>query len=455
MVDSDKVMEGRAGSGWELLRTRNFGLLFSGQVISQIGDGMNKVALLWFVYELTGSVFKMAIIGLLQTIPPLVFGPLIGVYLDRVKKKPVMVWVDFFRTGLVILIPLLYAMDALTLERLYVLVFATSIVSTVFGPALASAVPLLVPRAQLTAANALIQSTTNIGLLIGPAVSGVGIAMIGAQNVLYFDAATFLVSALCLIPIQLRESLQARPRSTDRPTILQDLLVGFRFVFVQHRTVLLLLLTATLYSFGASAFVFLLPVFATQNLDASPIEIGWMWSSLGIGMLAASVWLAWIKQGDLQKPSTVDFRCSGCRRRRGVYARYATGSRYGSRPHYRVRWQHRCVYADCLGDVARIDARPSLRPCLYHLQHRRYGFRYGRDGRIWLGGGCHRTLSEPCRYRAAVVVHRGRLGYLQFTTPGKDGCPGSHSGVRRFRCDSSPSLYYSRRFVGSPTSRLL
>jgi hypothetical protein len=154
VVDSDKMMEGRAGSGWELLRTKNFGLLFSGQVISQIGDGMNKVALLWFVYELTGSAFKMAIIGLLQTIPPLVFGPLIGVYLDRMKKKPVLIWVDLIRTGLVLLIPLLYAMGALTLERLYVLVFATSIVSTVFGPALASAVPLLAPLAQRTAAYA-------------------------------------------------------------------------------------------------------------------------------------------------------------------------------------------------------------------------------------------------------------------------------------------------------------
>ena len=300
MVESDKLLEGRAGSGWGLLKTRDFGLLFSGQVVSQIGDGMNKVALLWFVYELTGSAFKMAIIGLLQTIPPLIFGPLIGVYLDRMKKKPVMVWVDLARAGLVLLIPLLYAMGGLTLERLYVLVFATSIVSTVFGPALASAVPLLTPRHQRTAAYALIQSTTNIGLLIGPVVSGVGIAMIGAQNVLYFDAATFLVSALCLMPIHLRETLSVSVRSVDKPTILQDLVVGFRFVFLQHRTVLLLMLTATLFSFGASAFIFLLPVFATQHLDASPVELGWLWSSLGIGMLAASVWLAWIKQGDLQ-----------------------------------------------------------------------------------------------------------------------------------------------------------
>ena len=60
------------------------------------------------------------------------------------------------------------------------------------------------------------------------------------------------------------------------------------------------MLTATLYSLGASAFVFLLPVFATQQLDASPVELGWLWSSLGIGMLLASVWLARINQGDLR-----------------------------------------------------------------------------------------------------------------------------------------------------------
>jgi hypothetical protein len=138
-----------------------------------------------------------------------------------------------------------------------------------------------VPRAQLTAANALIQSTTNIGLLIGPAVCGVGIAMIGAHNVLYLDAATFLVSALCLMPIHLYETLGARTGLADGSTILQDLSVGFRFVFVQHRTVLLLMLTATLYSLGASAFVFLLPVVATQLLDASAVELGWLWSSLG------------------------------------------------------------------------------------------------------------------------------------------------------------------------------
>ncbi len=82
MADESQSTPESNVTGWRLLGTRDFGCLWAGQVISQIGDGLNKVALLWFVYEMTGSALKMTAIGLLQTIPPLVFGPLIGVYLD-------------------------------------------------------------------------------------------------------------------------------------------------------------------------------------------------------------------------------------------------------------------------------------------------------------------------------------------------------------------------------------
>lgn len=287
---------------WDLLKTRDFGLLFAGQTISQIGDSLNKVALLWFVYELTGSALKMTVIGLLQTLPPLVMGPLIGVYLDRFHKKPVMITVDLLRTVLILLIPSLYFVEALTLDRLYILVFANAIVSTVFGPALASAVPLITPKDRLVAANALMQSTANIGLLVGPAVSGLGIALIGAQNVLYVDAATFLVSALCLMPIRTQETLHPGLRSKGwTEDVGSDLLAGFRFVFVEQKTVLLLMLTATLYSVGIGAFVFLLPVFAKDVLAVGPIQLGWLWSALGVGMLIASFGLASIAQGDFSR----------------------------------------------------------------------------------------------------------------------------------------------------------
>jgi MFS family permease len=287
--------------GWELFKMRDFRLLWWGQAVSQIGDGLNKVALLWFVYTLTGSALKMTVIGLLQTLPPLAFGALIGVYLDRLPKKPVMIWVDIIRALLVLLIPILHGLDMLSLEGLYGLVFVIAIVSTIFGPALSASVPLIVKRSQLTAGNALIQSTTTIGILIGPAISGIGIALIGAQNVLYVNAVTFLISALCLIPIRMRETRPARGRTSDTPSLLHDLQIGFRFVFVQHPAIFVLMITAALYSLAASAFIFLLPVFAKEVLAVGPTELGWLWSAQGIGMLATSLWLASAKQQAPQK----------------------------------------------------------------------------------------------------------------------------------------------------------
>lgn len=285
--------------GWRLINTKDFGLLWWGQTTSQIGEGLNKVALLWFVYELTGSAMKMTMVGLLQTIPPLLFGPLIGVYLDRMPKKAVMMWVDMLRALLTLLIPTLYALDSLSITGLYGLIFLTSVVSTVFGPALVSAVPLLVRPSELMSANALIQGTNNIGMLLGPAISGIMIALINAENVLFVNSATFLISALCLMPIHVTAPL-ARPKDLST-SIWQELTVGFQFVFGQQSMVLTLVIISSLYNLGVSAFIFILPVYAKEFLQVGPVQLGWLWSALGVGMLAASTWLAWNKHSDRQR----------------------------------------------------------------------------------------------------------------------------------------------------------
>jgi MFS family permease len=290
----------RESRGWRLINTRDFGLLWWGQVTSQIGEGLNKVALLWFVYELTGSAMMIATVGLIQTVPPLFFGPIIGVYLDRLRKKPVMIWIDLIRTVLTLLIPALYGLGHLNLEGLFVLIFLTSMVSTVFGPALVSAVPSMVRRNELVSANALIQGTNNIGSLLGPAVSGVLIALIGAQHVLYVNAATFFISALCLMPIRSNETRPQSEALAQPESLVSDLSVGFRFVFGSRSTVFLLVIITALLNLGASAFVFVLPVYATEALQVGPVQLGWLWSALGAGMLAASSWLAWRQKNDVQ-----------------------------------------------------------------------------------------------------------------------------------------------------------
>jgi MFS transporter, DHA3 family, macrolide efflux protein len=284
-----------ANGKWEMFQNRNFRLLWSSQAVSQIGDGLTKVALLWFVYQLTGSALKMTIIGLLQTIPPLLLSPIIGVYLDRLPKKPVMVTLDIIRAVLIALIPILFLFDALSLEVLFVLVFFTAIFSTAFGPALAASLPLLVKPSELMPANSLLQTTTNLGMLIGPAICGMLIAWLGTENVLYVNAVTFLLSAMFLFPIKGRLLTPDPGVAKAAPKMTEDLLVGMRFVFQEKPVLRSLLLTTVFFTLGASAFVYVLPLFVNDYLDADPLWLGWLWSSMGAGMLITSFCLSMVK----------------------------------------------------------------------------------------------------------------------------------------------------------------
>lgn len=283
-------------AGWrDLLKTKDFGWLWAGQVVSQLGDGLTKVALLWFVYTLTGSALKMTLIGVLQTIPPLAFGAFAGVLIDRVPKRAAMITIDLVRAALLVLIPLLYAMGLLSLPWLYVLVFVGSLFAMAFGPALNASVPLLVKRNQLVRANAIMQSSMTIGQLLGPAISGILIAVIGAQNVLYVNAAAFVLSALCKLPIHIPHPRSSGKRFSAREA-LRDLKEGFRFVFIQERFLLLLMVSASLCTMAATGFIYMLPVFGERVLHTTSVQLGWLWSALSLGIFVTTIWLAFKKE---------------------------------------------------------------------------------------------------------------------------------------------------------------
>ena len=277
-----------------LLLTWDFGLVWWGQLISQIGDGVCRLALLWFVYAVTGSPLKTSIIGLLQTIPPIVLGPIIGVYVDRLPKKVLLITSDILRALLIGLIPCLISVESFTVSVLYVLVFLHAVSTAVFGPALTAAVPAFVPKTQFTAANALLQGTTSLGIIFGPAISGIGIAAYGSQEVLCINAVTYLISAACLAFVRFKNTAATSPSPEARSTLLQDLVEGFRYGVVTKPALLLLTGTAALYTFGTSALTALFPVFARKMLGLGPVEVGFLWSTLGIGLLVTSIALLWV-----------------------------------------------------------------------------------------------------------------------------------------------------------------
>ncbi len=283
------------------LLSPGFRLVWWGQTVSQVGDGISKLALIWFVYAVTGSPLKATIIGLLQTIPPILLGPLIGVAIDRLPKKPLLIGSDVIRAFVIGFIPCWMPVESFTVDRLYVLVFLNSVATAVFGPALTAAIPAIVDRKQFTAANALLQSTTSLGVILGPALSGMGIAALSSQEVLCFNALSYLVSAACFIPLRMAPADTPPAAAGVSTSALADLREAIHFAVVQQPTILLLTAMAALYTFGSSAFSTLFPVFGRKMLDLGPIEVGYLWSAFGVGLMAVSVALTKISEWELTR----------------------------------------------------------------------------------------------------------------------------------------------------------
>jgi MFS transporter, DHA3 family, macrolide efflux protein len=271
------------------LLSDGFSYVWWGQVVSQVGDGISKLALLWFVYSVTGSPLKTSIIGILQTAPAIVLAPLIGVAVDRLPKKALLITSDLVRAVVIGLIPCWMSVDSFTVGSLYILVTLHAVATAVFGPALTAAVPSLVAPSQYTSANALLQITTSLGIILGPALSGLGIAALSSQEVLCLNALTYVVSAACFIPIRFPPPVLSLATRSPLASMWRDVADGFRYVVKGRRIVIFLTVTASLYTFATSAFTTLFPVFARKLLDLGPVEVGYLWSMLGVGLLSVSV----------------------------------------------------------------------------------------------------------------------------------------------------------------------
>jgi MFS family permease len=283
------------------LLTRDFGLIWWSQVLSQVADGVSRLALLWFVYSVTGSALQTSIIGFLQTLPPILLGPLIGVTVDRLPKKAILIVTDVARGVLIGVIPCVLSIEVFTVDMLYILVFLYGIATAMFVPTLSSSVPFLVDRSRFVAANALLQSTTSIGIIIGPALSGLGIALSGSQEVLCANAVIYFASALCLVPIRLPWSRPSQPHAGSVAAAWQDVMEGIRYALFSQQTIVVLILLASIYTFAAGAYTTLFPVFGKKMLALGPVEVGYLWSWLGIGLFLVSMALVPISKWDIRK----------------------------------------------------------------------------------------------------------------------------------------------------------
>jgi MFS family permease len=292
-----RAVRGLAVDVTPLRRSRDYRLLWFGELISETGRQITMVAVYIQVFRLTGSPGAVGIVGLVQLVPLVLTSIAGGAIVDRVdRRKLLMVSQVGFATASAILL-----VGALASDPPLVLVYGASGLSAAFGgldfPTRSAMVPNLVTRDQLPSAIALNQVMFNATMIVGPAVAGLVVARLGLSWAYGLDLATYgatLVAAALMRPQPPRSSTSPED---ERPSGLAS--IGEGFSYLRGRRVLQSTFTIDLVAmiFGMPRALF--PILAATQFgamgDAEAARItGWLFSAIAVGALAGAATAGWV-----------------------------------------------------------------------------------------------------------------------------------------------------------------
>jgi DHA3 family macrolide efflux protein-like MFS transporter len=271
-----------------IFRNRSFVYLWTGQLISTIGDALTSLAAGIIVFQVTGSILNVGIMLMVSSIPALVFGLVAGVFVDRFDRTTIMLTSVILRAALVAAIPLSLSATTGNILWLYVIVLLSASVQQFFDPANDSVLPEIASDEELAAANSLMAIAQFGSTAIGFALAGI---LIGTNQdvVFYVDAATFLFAGLMISLVAIKP--HEREERTTVGDIVRNLGVGGRFILQVPvlRSVTLLRLPVMI-TIGLQN-VLLLP-FAIDVLQASEFEYGLQEGITSIGFVIGSLLMA-------------------------------------------------------------------------------------------------------------------------------------------------------------------
>jgi MFS family permease len=276
----------RSSSGYlELLRgNRQFRMLWLGQVVSQMGDWFDTIAVYTIALSLTGSGRAVALIMVARFLPSVVMGPLSGVIADRFSRRAIMITADLLRALVVLGFLLVRRPDQMWL--VYVLTVLQLAFSTFFEPAKTAAIPSIVSDRELLPANAISSVTWSAMLTLGAALGGFVTGWFGTNAAFILDSLTFIASALLIASVTFPKR---PPRAKAKLTVakalgISDTLEGGRYV--KHRPrVFAYLLVKPMWGMGGGILT-LLAVFGEKIFPVAgktATGIGVLFTARGIG----------------------------------------------------------------------------------------------------------------------------------------------------------------------------
>jgi MFS family permease len=270
----------------------DFWKFWTGQTISQLGSSFTQFATPLLIFKLTRSAVNLGIATAATFVPYLLFGLIIGAWVDRLNRKRLMIAVDLLRAGVIALIPLLSVLNVLEVWHIYLIGFASSTLTIFFEASEFAAIPSLVGQDDLVTANGRIQASYSGAAVAGPLLAGLLLAVVKIETVFLVDALSFVASAYSLGLVSSsfnKEQGEERKSSTIR----SDVAEGLRYV-LRHPVLRNISAMMALFNFITVTTFTQLVLFAKERLDATDAMVGILFSagSLGVvvlGLLAGRI----------------------------------------------------------------------------------------------------------------------------------------------------------------------
>ena len=243
-------------------------------------------------YSLTAVITLQASsleVGLLAAAGPAasgLVGLFAGVVVDRVSRKPLLIFSDLMRAALVLTIPIAYILGLLRIEQLYVVAFLLGIFSMIADIGIMAYIPALVKKDELIEGNSKFAATDSVAVTAGTGASGLLVQALTAPIAIFIDAISFILSALFLTTIRSPEIRQAPPE--ERRSVWKDIGEGLSFVY-RHRILRPLSEEIALYFFFIYLFIPIFNLYAIRELGFEPFLLGVVIAMLGVGFMVSAL----------------------------------------------------------------------------------------------------------------------------------------------------------------------
>ncbi len=269
------------------LKSYNFRLYFGGQCISLIGTWMQQIAMSWLVFRLTGSVFLLATVTFVAQIPILIVTPYMSVFVDRFDRRRLLILTQSLSMLQALSIAFLTLTNIIQVWHIMVLSLLIGLINALDNPTRQAFYPSLVSKDKLGNAIALNSAVINGSRLIGPAVGGVLIGMLGEGICFLLNGISYMavIGALLL--------MRQTPREMNpvKQNIWIDMRDGFKYVAGNIPIRTLLLLMSAISFFGLPLMTFI-PAYVKTILHGESEMLGLLLSCIGIGSFIAALYLA-------------------------------------------------------------------------------------------------------------------------------------------------------------------